>query len=156
MSFINNNNLSILAIIGFGISLILHAISFLGIYADILSQLGSLLSLGILPLFLMLALRFQGSNLTLGKLKHSSGILLIFVVLIMGYAAINFHLTSSLMEGGTPIIKDGKYIFQSHGTFIRELSSTEYFWQKAYALRLITGHSMCFYFALYAILHENE
>ena len=53
------------------------------------------------------------------------------------YALINFALFFFLSKGGTPDVRDGKYVLHSHGQVIRELSENEYEWQKAYVVRIL-------------------
>lgn len=49
----------------------------------------------------------------------------ILAVFFMAYAMINFVLSFALSEGGAnPDIWDGKYVLQSHGNLVRELSET--------------------------------
>ncbi|HEV7684183.1 MAG TPA: hypothetical protein VGO68_18855 [Pyrinomonadaceae bacterium] len=64
---------------------------------------------------------------------------------LFAYAIINFALFFYLSEGGTPDIRDDKYVLHSHGTLIRELSADEYEWQNAYIARGFSGHWMVFY-----------
>jgi uncharacterized membrane protein len=69
------------------------------------------------------------------------------IVFFMAYAVINFVLSFVLSEGGAnPDIWDGRYVLQSHGKLVRELSEREYHLQLAYVLRGFSGHWMLFYF----------
>ena len=69
------------------------------------------------------------------------------VVFFMAYAVLNFVLSFVLSEGGAnPDIWDGKYVLQSHGKLVRELSEPEYHLQLAYLLRGFSGHWMLFLF----------
>ena len=61
------------------------------------------------------------------------------------YALINFALFFFLSKGGTPDVRDGKYVLHDHGQVIRELSEDEYELQKAYVVRGFSGHWMAFY-----------
>ena len=61
------------------------------------------------------------------------------------YALINFALFFFLSKGGTPEVRDGKYVLHNHGQVIRELSEDEYELQKAYVVRGFSGHWMVFY-----------
>jgi hypothetical protein len=74
------------------------------------------------------------------------------------YAIINFALFFFLSRGGTPDVRDGKYVLHNHGTVIRELSEDEYELQNAYILRGFSGHWMIFYLipALYFWYRKDE
>ena len=74
------------------------------------------------------------------------------------YALINFALFFFLSHGGTPEVRDGKYVLHSHGQVIRELSEEEYEHQNAYVLRGFSGHWMIFYLlpALYFWYRKDE
>jgi hypothetical protein len=61
------------------------------------------------------------------------------------YAFINFALFFFLSRGGTPDVRDGKYVLHNHGNVIRELSEDEYELQTAYVVRGFSGHWMIFY-----------
>ena len=61
------------------------------------------------------------------------------------YAVINFALFFFLCRGGVADERDGKYVLHNHGHIIRELSESEYEWQKAYVMRVLSGHWMVFY-----------
>ena len=61
------------------------------------------------------------------------------------YTIINFALFFFLSQGGTPEVRDGKYVLHNHGQVIRELSKNEYEWQRAYVIRGFSGHWMVFY-----------
>lgn len=74
------------------------------------------------------------------------------------YAFINFALFFFLSRGGTPDVRDGKYVLHNHGTVIRELSKDEYELQNAYILRGFSGHWMVFYLipALFFYYRKDE
>lgn len=59
-------------------------------------------------------------------------------------------------EGGGPEFTDGKYILESHGTFIRELTKDEFVSMKANIVRGFSGHWMAFYSLAMGILWQKE
>ena len=67
------------------------------------------------------------------------------IKVFFAYALINFALFFFLSESGVPDVRDGKYVLHNHGQIIRELSENDYEWQKAYVLRVFSGHWMAFY-----------
>lgn len=60
------------------------------------------------------------------------------------YAFINFMLFIALMEGGSPSVKNGKYILHSHGHKIRDITKEEYQRFRAYEVRGFSGHWIIF------------
>jgi hypothetical protein len=60
------------------------------------------------------------------------------------YSGINFSLFAS-SQVGTPEIKDGQFILQDHGQFIRTISKQEYHHFRANIIRGFSGHWIGFY-----------
>jgi hypothetical protein len=60
------------------------------------------------------------------------------------YAGINFSLFAT-SQIGTPEIKDGQFILQEHGQFIRTISEQEYHHFRANIVRGFSGHWIAFY-----------
>ena len=75
------------------------------------------------------------------------------VIAIVGfyYAVVNFMLSMS-SASGTPILRDGQYLLENHGQFIRTLTEQEYNHIKANHVRGFSGHWICFYGIAAAIL----
>ncbi|WP_146056821.1 hypothetical protein [Chromobacterium alticapitis] len=69
---------------------------------------------------------------------------------ISAYAILNFILFFVSMQQGSPAIWDGKYVLQSHGHFVRELSGAEYAQDRANELRGFSGHWLVFYSVSFA------
>jgi len=67
------------------------------------------------------------------------------------YAMINFFIFS-ISESGNAAIRDGHYVLQSHGQFIRTLTEQEYHHFKANEVRGFSGHWIAFYGVAAAIL----
>ena len=86
---------------------------------------------------------------------------------VFAYAVINFALVIWLTGGGSPSQKNGEFILESHGQFMRVLTKDEYQRMRAYSLRGISGHMILFSLAatlfhlcvrprLKSELHESE
>jgi hypothetical protein len=54
---------------------------------------------------------------------------------LFAFAIVNFMLFLLLGRGGQPMERDGKYVLDSHGRTLRELSEPEYHRMQAYMLR---------------------
>ena len=65
---------------------------------------------------------------------------------LAGYVALNFALFIHKTEGGSPLIRDGQFVLQAHGRFIRTLTADEYQAQQVNILRGFSGHWLIFYY----------
>ena len=133
---------SIFAWVGFLASLLVHSLTFFGVYAGDYVPWVWVLHIGcfvaLIPLF--------KKNLWRDVLASMPRWATSLAVLLMVYAVVNFFLSFVLSEGGAnPDVWDGKYVLQSHGKLVRELSEREYHLQLAYQLRGFSGHWMIFY-----------
>jgi hypothetical protein len=72
--------------------------------------------------------------------------------LVCAYSLINFMLFAVGTGGGSPAIRDGKYLLLDHGKVIREISASEYSAFKLNEVRGSTGHLIVFYFVPAAYL----
>lgn len=86
----------------------------------------------------------QNSDFQRWLWSHVSTYLRVFCVATVIYVAINFLVFMVLMENGSPGKRDGKYVLQSHGTLIREITRPEYQRFLAYEVRGASGHWMLF------------
>lgn len=68
------------------------------------------------------------------------------------YAGINFSLFAS-SQIGSPEIKDGQYILQEHGQFIRTITEQEYHHYQSNIVRGFSGHWLAFYGIGLALLY---
>ena len=150
----------VLAVIGFGASAIIHAVTFGGI--DLLEHIPVLLLLHVLIFAVWIpgilrARKAQRQNLaTLGQqLGRSPGWLQALVVLLFVYMFLNFLLCLVLLEFAVPDEMGGKKVLHSHGKIVRELSDGEYRRCKARQTRLFTGHWMFFYAAGMILLYAH-
>ena len=71
-------------------------------------------------------------------------------ICMMAYTLVNFLLFALNTAGGSPSIKDGKYLLLNHGTLIREISESEYRQFMANIARGFSGHWLFFYFFSFA------
>lgn len=79
------------------------------------------------------------------RVFHSAPLgLRILTGVFFAYAFVNFTAFLILNEGGGPHERDGKYVLQSHGTILREISEEEFHQQQAYVVRGFSGHWMLF------------
>ncbi len=139
---------SIIAFTGFFISLIIHLTTFFGIDPAKHIPLVWGLHVGIFVVFIPMVL-FQGSTKRKDYWSRFFGTMPRWtrytVKAFSVYAIMNFALFFFLSRGGTPDVRDGKYVLHNHGNVIRELTQDEYEWQNAYIVRGFSGHWMFFY-----------
>jgi hypothetical protein len=76
----------------------------------------------------------------------------ILAAVCFAYALVNFGVFMVLNEGGSPHERNGKYVLQSHGRVLRELSEAEYHRHQAHVVRGFSGHWMLFSSAALMIL----
>ena len=147
------------SLIGFTLSLVVHALTYAGIDASRAMPLVWALHIGAMIAFIAMMI--------ISRRKRESHAFELpdwpawaYVLLVAGilYTAFNFMHSLSLMEGGSPdVVADG-YVLSEHGRVIRTLTEAEYWRQKAYFLRAFTGHWMIFFLlpALYFALRRDE
>lgn len=156
--------LGLIALVGFMISLLVHLLTYVGINAASFFPPIWLLHIGIFVVFIPFVLSTQ--SIQREHQRNALGVILkdvpLWAKLVLGfvfaYAMINFMLFIGLSEGGSPAIENGRYILQSHGTFIRELTESEYNWQQAYITRGFSGHWLLFYLApaVYFLFNQKD
>jgi hypothetical protein len=79
----------------------------------------------------------------------------VLVVLVVAHGLVNFFLMQYLMGDEKAVIESGKYIMESKGNFLREISRAEYLQNKTYQTSLFAGHLGSFY-ALAMIIHHKK
>lgn len=147
--------LSLVALLGFLLSLAAHVAALLGIDVSAKVPLVWLLHVGIFVVFIpfvLLSRKVLGVKPTFAEVrKLFPGWVIALGVLIFTYAIINFLLLFILAtQGGSPSIRDGKFILQDHGRLVRELTAVEYTSFKANEVRGFSGHWLAFYFIPFA------
>jgi hypothetical protein len=136
---------------GFIISLTVHALTYVGIDTATYFPPIWALHLGIFVVFVPFVITVQPIQRANSRnpIRAVFANVPLWAKVILGmifvYAIINFMLFMGLSEGGSPSIENGRFILQSHGTFIRELTESEYNWQLAYITRGFSGHWLLFY-----------
>lgn len=166
--------LAIFGFLGFGLSLLVHLITFWGIDPSQRVPWIWLLHVGIFFVFgpMVFSARSQFKSERKGWVtdlrqpfdfwpKVLAPVPLWLRVVSIGffvYAFVNFIVFINLSGGGAPSQRDGKYLLLNHGTVIRELTEEEYAWQQAYIVRGFSGHWMMFYLtsALYFAYHRKS
>lgn len=143
--------LGLIALAGFIISFFIHILTYFGIDAATYLPPIWTLHIGIFVVFIPFVFTTQSLQKEHGR--HALRLIMadvptwakLLLGIIFAYTMVNFLLFIQLSEGGSPAIENGRYILQSHGTFIRELTTSEYNWQLAYITRGFSGHWLLFY-----------
>ena len=142
--------LGLIAFLGFCLSFVVHVSALLGVDVSAKAPYVWLLHVGIFVVFIPLVISSRkafGANPSFSAIRAAFPAWVVALgIVIFAYAALNFLLFILATDGGSPSIKDGKFILQSHGQFIRELSSAEYATCKANEVRGFSGHWLAFYF----------
>jgi hypothetical protein len=139
--------ISVVALLGFFASLIVHVTTFFGVDPSKHAPWVWALHFGIFVVFFPMVFAQRGTKKEFwGKLNASLPRWGRYAVkALFAYALVNFALFLFLSKGGVPEESDGRYVLRNHGEIIRELSPEEYERQKAYVLRGFSGHWMVFY-----------
>ena len=145
-----NRLLVLIALLGFLLSLVVHVVTLL--YIDVSEKIPFSWSLhvGIFLVFIPFVIfsrKDLGQSPTFSKLrKLFPSWFIALVIVIFVYAIVNAFLCILANEGGSPAIHDGKFILQTHGRLIRELSAVEYSSFRAREVRAFSGAWLFFYF----------
>lgn len=141
--------LSLLAFFGFGCSVVVHLSTFFGLDLTETFPAVWLLHLGIFLVFvpMVFSVRSLGRRPDFWQkfFAPMPAWIQSIVICLFFYVLVNFVLFFFLMSGGSPSEINGKYVLQTHGQMVRELTVQEYHQQKAYVLRGFSGHWMIFY-----------
>ena len=166
--------LFLFALTGWAISLVFHLSALIGDH-DISRQFPFIwiLHIGIFVVWLQTVLIVKNNNElkdlrqnnTLGFSKHTQFFKIIFrhtptwltIVAAIGFihSIINFIVIIAI-ESNTPDIKDGVYILQNHGHFVRIITEMEYNHYSALQLMLFSGHLISFYGIAVAVLYPYK
>lgn len=154
--------IGIAALVGLTCAVAVHVLTFISVRIDPDMPQVWLLHLGIFVVFLPLVVslrRTYGQNLSKAQLcsilpRWANTL----VLLTFAYVFVNFVLFFLRTEGGSPEMRDGLYVLQSHGKVIRELSYVEFKLYHAYVLRGFSGHWLVFYLvpSLYFLVRRNN
>ena len=117
--------LALVACLGLLLSLTVHVAALLGFNVSEQVPLVWLLHVGIFIVFIpfvILSRKVLGSKPTFAQVrKLFPGWVVALGVLIFAYAIVNFVFFILATQGGSPSIRDGKFVLQNHGRLIREL-----------------------------------
>ena len=146
--------LALVALIGFLLSLAVHVAALFGIDVAAKIPLVWALHVGIFVVFIpfiILSPKVLGSKPAFADVRQLfPGWVMALGVVIFAYVILNFLLFILATQGGSPSIRDGKFVLQDHGRLIRELTASEYTSFKANEVRGFSGHWLAFYFILFA------
>ncbi|NLA69143.1 MAG: hypothetical protein GX856_13050 [Gammaproteobacteria bacterium] len=152
--------LGYLALTGFVVSLGAHAWTALG--NDVASQIPQiwLLHVGMFVVFVPLVFF---SRYDLGSEPREAtwtsglpGWVKTLGLCILAYAALNFLLVLGHTGGGSPVLREGKFVLLNHGKVVREITKIEYAALTAAQVRGFSGLWLVFYFwpAAYFLLRK--
>lgn len=146
--------IALAASIGFLLSLVVHVSALLRIDSVALYPSVWLLHFGIFMVYIPFVLdtrKTLGARPSMAQLKSLLPPPIIAAgIAMLGYMLINFAFFLMATEGSSPAIRDGQYILQCHGHFVRELTANEYKAFLVNEVRGFSGHWLFFYFVPFA------
>lgn len=149
-----NRFLSILALVGLTLAVIVHVASLAGVDVSERVPFVWVLHVGVFIVFVPFVLSSRKALGAKPSLSDVRALMPNWVILVgaavFAYAIVNFAIFIAAMDGGSPSILEGKYVLQNHGNFIREITQTEYAAFRANELRGFSGHWLVFYFVPFA------
>ncbi|WP_130434967.1 hypothetical protein [Rivibacter subsaxonicus] len=152
--------LAFIALVGFGLSLLVHACALMGV--DVSANVPYVWSLHVglfvvfIP-FVLMSRRTLGAKPRLVDIRSVMPTWAFVLGLVLtAYVPLNFLLTLAISEGGQPSIREGKFVLQIHGHVIRELTSAEYAIHQANVMRALSGHWLVFYYVPFAYFMFRE
>jgi len=153
--------LLILALAAFILSLLAHILSFFDV--DVQSEYPYvwLLHIGIFVIFIP-AIMFLKKRQQSEILARTPPAFRVLAIALFIYAFFNFFFTIFVLKKGgcNPVSENGTYFLKNKGHIVREISENEYEKQRAYDVRLFSGHWMVFYLfgagMLYTAIKEEE
>ena len=135
---------------GFCLSFIVHVLALLGV--NVLAKVPYLwlLHAGVFAVSIPAAIssrKIFGANPSFSAIRAVFPAWVVALgAVVFTYTLLNFSLFVLATDGGSPSMQNGKFVLQSHGRFIRELSFAQYTAFKANEVRGISGHWLVFYF----------
>jgi hypothetical protein len=131
--------LAVLGLVGFVASAVVHVVTLLGIDASYYVPWIWILHGGIFVGLLPIARKTVQPNVQWPLPRWSK--LLLGGLLVYGFVNLLLFLAST----GTADVSNGRYVLQSHGHLIRELSEREYHLERAHMFRAFSALWMMFY-----------
>lgn len=161
-----------LAVSGLIISLLIHLISLSGTYIGGIVPINTICFIGILIVLLAATLKLRKNqeltNFSITKsgsivkflnftYKDTPKFILILTTTLILYAVLNYFLSNDAYKGYFPDIIDGNFVAIKYGSFMKEISESEYFRMKANKYRSSSGEWMAIYaFALSTLWPQNK
>ena len=143
-----------LALLGFLLSLAAHVAALAGV--DVAARIPWVWGLNVGIVAVLLPVVMSTRKLVNGRLSLATlrplfpPWVLVLGAAVFAYAVVNFALFMFGAHGGSPEIRDGRFVLQDHGRLIRELSAAEYTALQANEVRGFSGHWLLFYFMPFA------
>ena len=145
-----------------GLELLVHGLTFGNVDAARIFPKIGLLHLGVLivalPTAIVVGLGFakQYSMTDLKSIFPKWAYVVLMALTIYAFASFVMFAISS--GGAAPEMSNGKFILQSHGRLIRELSESDYLRHKMYETRFSSGLSLSCYLSqlLYSLFHSGR
>jgi len=143
-----------IALTGFVLAAAVHLLSLAGV--DLAEQVPSVwgLHFGLFVVFIPFVFASRktlGNRPSLADLRTLVPGWVFFVgAALFIYAVVNFVLFAAGSQGGSPSIREGKYVLLDHGHVIKELSHADYAAAQANLLRGFSGHWLLFYYVPFA------
>lgn len=149
-----NRFFAILALIGFVLSAFVHVAALAGVDVSEKIPLVWMLHAGVFIVFIPFVFssrKVLGAKPSLSDMRTLvPGWIALAGIAVFGYAMVNFLIFIASTDGGSPSIREGRYVLQSHGHLIREITRSEYVALRANELRGFSGHWLVFYFVPFA------
>ena len=140
----------LLALVGLIAALIVHIAAFAGLDVTVQFPFVWVLHAGVFAVFIPFVLssrKMLGAKPGFAEIRRSFPLWVVVLGIgVFAYAFVNFFIAMGLSEGGVPGIRGDKYVIESHGRLIRELTEGEYHLHKAYEIRGFSGHWLVFYY----------
>lgn len=146
--------LALASLAGLGLSVLVHVAALLGNDVTARFPYVWLLHVGIFFVFVpfvFIGRKFLGSKPTLSTIQGGFPRWVVALgIAICAYAAVNFALFIVATADGGASVRDGRFVLENHGRFVRELTKGEYAALKAHEIRGFSGHWMVFYYVPFA------
>lgn len=151
--------LLMLALLGFIVGLVIHALTFVGIdprdnFQTLWYVLQVSSALCLIPALIFFSRREAEASSAPPDIYTTA--LLCGFAFFVAYAIFNFLFTGMVLNAdASPEIYDGQYVLYSHGAVVRKLTAVEFMKHKRYEARLHSGHWMFLYLLAAAAIFKQ-
>jgi hypothetical protein len=149
-----NRVVALFALAGFLLAAAVHVAALAGVDVAARIPAVSMLHVGIFVVFVPFVFSIRkrfGNKVSLAALRGLvPGWVFVAGAAVFLYTLVNFALFMVETQGGSPAISQGKFILQSHGHLVREITQGEYTAFRANEVRGASGHWLMFYFLPFA------